>query len=306
MARAGMAVFGRVVGVASTAFPHHVRDEELAVTSHSPVEPTHRGHQTDGRVPDGGGMTGCVQRLTMCLRRRARVRAKPLAQAISALAHDHPKLRALSVEINVRPFSLHGVLLVPAMRRGTVVIASGGPGCLDSPAGFIARRLVRSGFAALVMDFLVPASLGTKQDLSCFDTGLLAARTIVTVDWTRHQAELCNDPIGCMGFGAAGSGMIIAAAERSAAIAAVVAIDARLKYAETIVQSLPTPLLFITRRRDQDATTESGRALLGAHVQHRAVRALSGRAASTSRERLREMSRIAAKWYGRYFQQTAN
>ncbi len=156
------------------------------------------------------------------------------------------------------------------------------------------------------MDFLVPTSLETKEDLSRFDMGLVAARAIVTVDWTRHHAELCNDPIGCMGFGAAGAGVIIAAAERTATIAAVVAVDARLKCAEAIVPSLLTPLLLITRRRDQEATIESQMALLGTKAQHRAIRTLSGRADSTSRQRLREMSSIAAQWYARYLVQTAN
>jgi hypothetical protein len=76
------------------------------------------------------------------------------------------------------------------------------------------RRLPRSGFASLLMDFLLPASLGTKEGLSRFDTGLLAARTVVSVDWTRRQAELCGGSIGCMGFGAAASGVLMAAAER--------------------------------------------------------------------------------------------
>lgn len=58
--------------------------------------------------------------------------------------------------------------------------------------------------------------------------------------------------------------------------------------------------------RDQEATIESQMALLGTNAQHRAIRTLSGRAESTSRQRLREMSSIAAQWYARYLVQTAN
>jgi hypothetical protein len=44
---------------------------------------------------------------------RARAKGRTVAQAVPELAHDRPKLRALHVEINVRPFSLEGVLLLP-------------------------------------------------------------------------------------------------------------------------------------------------------------------------------------------------
>src|SRR3954452_1088179 len=136
------------------------------------------------------------------------------------------------VEVPVGEAGLLGILTVPRAARGVVVFAHGsGSGRLSPRNRAVADRLVRAGLGTLLVDPLIAEE--EAEDLVTarlrFDIGLLAERVIGAIDWLAIDAVtgdlppiLCDLPVGCFGASTGGAAALIAAAERSERVAAVV------------------------------------------------------------------------------------
>jgi putative phosphoribosyl transferase len=148
---------------------------------------------------------------------------------------------------------LRCVLAVPAAEAGLVVLLH------DSPlgrTGSLARALFRSGLATL--------GLLTHAEA----VQALAEEMIEAIDWLPYEAvtgdlppELARRPVGCFGGGAAGAAALIAAAERSDRVAAVVCVAGRPDRAGEALARVTAPTLLVAAADDRRGVEANRHAL---------------------------------------------
>ena len=144
--------------------------------------------------------------------------------------------------------SLNGDLGVPANAHGLVLFAHGSGSSRHSPRNqHVARALERRGLATLLIDLLTPDEerVDVRTAQFRFDLDLLARRLGAIVDWLKARPETGPLPIGLFGASTGGGAALMAAAERPAAIAAVVSRGGRPDLAGSALPLVKAPTLLI-------------------------------------------------------------
>jgi len=207
------------------------------------------------------------------------------------------------VRITTAGVELAGTLAVPDEAQGVVLFAHGSGSSRHSPRNqYVASVLNQSGLATLLIDLLTPDEESVDQYTRHlrFDIELLAMRLIGATDWLRHQPATRELPIGYFGASTGAGAALLAAAERSTVVRAVVSRGGRPDLAGPSLMRVHAPTLLIVGGADAPVIDLNERALelLEAEKELRIV----PRATHLFEEpgALEEVARLAAEWFAHH------
>ena len=158
-----------------------------------------------------------------------------------------------TVEIPVGSTHILADLSVPSGPRGIVVFAHGSGSGRSSPRNrAVAGRLLGEGFATLLLDLLTVAEseLDARTAELRFDIPRLSERLIAATDWRARGPPLADLPVGYFGASTGGAVALVAAAERSGRVGAVVLRGARSDLAGDACRRVRAPTLIIVGSED--------------------------------------------------------
>jgi len=148
---------------------------------------------------------------------------------------------------------LSGNLTIPENAAALVLFAHGsGSSRHSSRNQFVARTLNRSGLGTLLFDLLTPEEealdLYTREHR--FNIGLLAERLVQATNWATQQEQTRDLRIGYFGSSTGGAAALVAAAQLSQGIGAVVSRGGRPDLAGDALPKVHAPTLLIVGGND--------------------------------------------------------
>lgn len=152
------------------------------------------------------------------------------------------------VRVKLTDATLDGDLTTPANASGIVLFAHGsGSGRHSSRNKYVARVLNEAGLATLLFDLLTleEEAIDERTRHLRFDIEMLGRRVIGVTDWIMANPSIGQLPIGLFGASTGAAAALIAAAERPAAIGAVVSRGGRPDLAERVLHRVRAPTLLI-------------------------------------------------------------
>jgi putative phosphoribosyl transferase len=149
--------------------------------------------------------------------------------------------------------TLEGNLTIPSGATAVVLFAHGsGSSRHSSRNQFVARQLNDARLATLLFDLLTPEEeaidLRTREHR--FNIGLLAERLVHATTWAQQQEQTRDLRIGYFGSSTGGAAALVAAAEISQDIRAVVSRGGRPDLAGEALPKVRTPTLLIVGGND--------------------------------------------------------
>ncbi|WP_433272340.1 dienelactone hydrolase family protein [Actinosynnema sp. CS-041913] len=146
-------------------------------------------------------------------------------------------------------------LSMPTRNSGVVVFAHGSGSGRHSPRNrHVAELLQREHLGTVLLDLLTPDE--ERRDAETrelrFDIPVLAGRLAAVVDWLADQVATGNHPIGLFGASTGAAAALVAAAERPAAVRAVVSRGGRPDLAGDALTRVLAPTLLIVGERDEE------------------------------------------------------
>ena len=154
---------------------------------------------------------------------------------------------------------LPGQLTIPAQADGLVVFAHGSGSSRLSPRNnAVAEALNGRGLGTLLFDLLTDEEARDRANV--FDIPLLGGRVAEAVRWALENADDCP-PIGLFGASTGAAAALVAAAEMPGSVAAVVSRGGRPDLAESVLDRVQAPTLFIVGGEDRDVLALNQRAL---------------------------------------------
>lgn len=154
-----------------------------------------------------------------------------------------------SVEIDIGPNRLKGLLGVPDAAEGLVVFAHGsGSGRLSPRNNRVAAALREVGLATLLLDLLTPEE--ERDRANVFDIALLASRLSSATDWSLAAPETAHLSIGYFGASTGAGAALMAAAAPRSPVAAIVSRGGRPDLAGEALPHVTAPTLLIVGSLD--------------------------------------------------------
>ena len=161
---------------------------------------------------------------------------------VSAL--DDPPLRDQEVRVTAGPVSVAGHLTIPERPTGIVVFAHGSGSSRHSPRNrYVAEVLNRAGLATLLFDLLTPHEERNRDNV--FNIQLLARRLVEVTHWLADQPDTAALPVGFFGASTGAGAALVAAADPSVKVAAVVSRGGRPDLAGQALTKVRAPTLLI-------------------------------------------------------------
>lgn len=157
-------------------------------------------------------------------------------------------MQTSEVMVKAGGVALAGNLSVPAQATGLVIFAHGsGSSRFSSRNRYVAEQLQARRLATLLFDLLTADEHRIDQHTRelRFDIGLLSSRLRDTVDWALQQPACQGLAIGLFGASTGAAAALVAAAERPAAVRAVVSRGGRPDLAGTALPLVRAPTLLI-------------------------------------------------------------
>jgi putative phosphoribosyl transferase len=151
------------------------------------------------------------------------------------------------IEIPAGDVNLNATVIAPTEPKGTVVFAHGSGSGRHSPRNqFVAKVLNDAGFATVLADLLTPEEehRDARTAEHRFDISLLAGRVVDLVDWT-------STAVGLFGASTGAAAALMAAAERPAAVKAVVSRGGRPDLAGDALPRAEAPTLLLVGSEDR-------------------------------------------------------
>jgi len=148
---------------------------------------------------------------------------------------------------------LSGDLTIPENALSLVLFAHGSGSSQHSPRNrFVARTLNRSGLGTLLFDLLTPEEealdLYTREHR--FNVGLLAERLMHATKWASQQEQTRDLRMGYFGSSTGAAAALVAAAQFSQGIGAVVSRGGRPDLAGDALPKVQAPTLLIVGSND--------------------------------------------------------
>ena len=165
------------------------------------------------------------------------------------------------VRIEVTGASLNGDVTVPEGAQGLVMFVHGSGSSRFSPRNrTVADCLVRAQLGTLLLDLLTEPEERTDAVTAefRFDIPLLADRAIGVVDWVGVSPPLHSLPLGLFGASTGAAAALMAAADRTQLVRAVVSRGGRPDLAGPALERVVAPTLLIVGGRD-DAVLDLNR-----------------------------------------------
>jgi len=157
------------------------------------------------------------------------------------------------VRIAAGPAMLEGDLNIPPGARGIVLFAHGRGSSRHSPRNrYVAQLLNQAQLATLLADLLTAEeeAIDLRTAQLRFDIGLLAARLARVTDWLVQYPDTRLLRIGYFGASTGAAAALVAAAERPAAIGAVVSRGGRPDLAGPYLPRVRAPTLLLVGGND--------------------------------------------------------
>lgn len=205
----------------------------------------------------------------------------------------------LPVRIEAAGAMLNGDLSLPADAVGLVVFAHGSGSSRHSSRNHaVADALQRGRLGTLMLDLLTEHE--ERVDVITaefrFDIPLLGERVIAAVDWVRMAQPTASLPVGVFGASTGAAAALIAAAERPAAVRAVVSRGGRPDLAEDALERVVAPTLLIVGGRD-DVVIQLNREAYGRLRSEKQIEIVPGATHLFAEPgTLDEVSRLARDW----------
>lgn len=161
---------------------------------------------------------------------------------------NNPNIAAKEVTIQIQDEVLHGNLQIPQGATGIVLFAHGSGSSRFSPRNReVAQAFNQKGLATLLFDLLTPEEevIDEQTREFRFNIPLLAKRLVMTTDWVLKQHELNPLKIGYFGASTGAAAALIAAAQKTNSIKAVVSRGGRPDLANDFLPQVTAPTLLI-------------------------------------------------------------
>src|SRR5689334_16085379 len=202
---------------------------------------------------------------------------------------------------------LEGDLIIPKAAEGVVVFAHGSGSSRHSPRNqYVAQVLNNAGLATLLTDLLTreeeEVDIKTRQHR--FNIDLLSKRLVAVTDWIKQNPETQDLFVGYFGASTGAAAALVAAAERSNIISAIVSRGGRPDLAGSdALQNVQAPTLFIVGEKDAQVIDMNNSAMNQLQkVERKKVKIVPG-ATHLFEEpgTLEEVARLARGWFQCYF-----
>jgi putative phosphoribosyl transferase len=199
--------------------------------------------------------------------------------------------------------TLAGDLTIPAGAKAVVLFAHGSGSSRRSPRNaWVAAHLQRAGIATLLFDLLTIAEeerdLYTRQHR--FDISLLARRLVAATQWTDAQPELRTLAAGYFGASTGSAAALIAAADRTDRIGAVVSRGGRPDLAETALPAVRAATLLIVGGNDDVVLELNERASARMTCERRLAIVRGATHLFEEPGALEQVATLAAEWFVEY------
>ena len=149
--------------------------------------------------------------------------------------------------------TLDGNLTIVDEATALVLFVHGSGSSRHSPRNqFVARVLNNAGLATLLFDLLTPEEeLSDSRTAELrFDIPLLAGRLLHATTWTREQEQIRTLPMGYFGSSTGGAAALVAAAESTQEVGAVVSRGGRPDLAGAALPKVQAPTLLVVGGED--------------------------------------------------------
>jgi len=212
-----------------------------------------------------------------------------------------------SVRIAGGGVTLEGDLHVPPASRGIVLFAHGSGSSRHSPRNRqVADSLHQVGVGTLLFDLLTAREEAedrwTRQFR--FDIPLLARRLVASTDWLMSRRPGLI-PLGYFGASTGAAAALIAAAERTESIRAVVSRGGRPDLAGDALESVRAPTLLIVGSEDREVIGLNQIALDRLHCEKRLVLVPGATHLFEEPGALASVATLAGEWFVRHFAEPA-
>ena len=214
------------------------------------------------------------------------------------------------VSIGLVKATLEGNLALPPHPCGVVLFAHGSGSSRHSPRNrFVAETLQSHGIATLLMDLLTASEEEIDQRTSQlrFNIRLLAKRLAGATTWTLRQPDLRGLSVGYFGASTGAAAALVAAAQLSRVVAAVVSRGGRPDLAGDALGSVVAPTLLIVGGHDGPVIDLNAQALAKLGCSEKRLVVIPG-ATHLFEEpgALEEVARVASDWFSRQFASKSN
>jgi len=166
---------------------------------------------------------------------------------------DGGAIEQRAVRIPAGAVVLDADLGLPSAACGVVLFAHGSGSSRFSPRNrHVARLLNEAGLATLLADLLTPdeEKVDDRTRHLRFDIGMLGERLVGAADWLKSEAATAALPLGMFGASTGAGAALVAAAQRPAAVAAVVSRGGRPDLAGESLPAVRAPTLLIVGGHD--------------------------------------------------------
>ncbi len=208
------------------------------------------------------------------------------------------------VSIHVGDVWLDGTLSIPRTATGIVIFAHGSGSSRHSPRNLhVAAVLQSRGIATLLFDLLTSQEEAVDQHTAAlrFDIEMLSGRLVGVTRWVAQSAATSHLAIGYFGASTGAAAALVAAAQLSDKVAAVVSRGGRPDLAADALEKVRASVLLIVGGRD-DAVIELNRqALARLGAQDKQLIVVPG-ATHLFEEpgKLEQVAWTAADWFARH------
>lgn len=162
-------------------------------------------------------------------------------------------LHILERSVEIPPAEIAADLSIPINAKGLIIFAHGsGSSRLSSRNRFVAGVLQQAGFGTLLLDLLTASEerIDERTRHLRFDIPLLAERLIQATEWSAQDPALSGLRPGYFGASTGAAGALIAAAELTDRIGAVVSRGGRPDLAGAALEGVKAPTLLIVGGND--------------------------------------------------------
>ena len=207
------------------------------------------------------------------------------------------------VRVSAGPVTLDGNLGIPDETRGIVLFAHGSGSGRHSPRNrHVAQALREAGLATLLIDLLTPEE--EEVDLQTrhlrFDVGLLAERLVGVTDWLAQDPRTQNLCVGYFGASTGAGAALVAAAERSGVVGAVVSRGGRPDLAGEALPRVAAPTLLIVGGNDVPVIGMNREALERLRAEKELKIVPGATHLFEEPGKLEEVAQLAAGWFTRH------
>ena len=207
------------------------------------------------------------------------------------------------VEVLAGGARLGGTLAVPDGAQGLVIFAHGSGSSRHSPRNrYVAYTLRTAGLGTLLFDLLTEDEEAEDEQTAAlrFDIDFLARRLGQVTDWVFANPELSRLRVGYFGSSTGAAAALVAAADRTEAIGAVVSRGGRADLAGGALQRVMAPTLLIVGGADDVVIELNQRAFERLHSP-KALEIVPGAThLFVERGALERVAELAAGWFTRY------